>query len=77
MCELLYCMSSRLPFPSLRSRWYALKARPGKKGDTKYRGEIECKVTFVVQSKPKGGSTEDLKRAGSIKNLANTVCEYC
>ncbi len=61
-------------------RWYSLKSKPGKK-DEKYRGEIEVKVTFIVQSKSDGaaGSQSQLRihdRAGSIKNIASAVSEW-
>ena len=54
------------------SRWYSLKSKPGKK-DEKYRGEIEVKVTFIVQSKSESQSALKISRAGSIKHLASSV----
>ncbi len=56
-----------------RFRWYSLKCKPGKKGDEKYRGEIEVKITFIVQSKSDSQSSLKIKRAGSIKNIANVM----
>ena len=56
----------------LSLRWYSLKSKPGKK-DEKYRGEIEVKVTFIVQSKSDSQSSLKISRAGSIKHLASTV----
>ena len=59
-------------------RWYSLKSKPGKK-DEKYRGEIEVKVTFIVQSKSENQSSMKISRAGSIKHLASsvgTLCDY-
>ena len=70
---------------SLFLRWYSLKGRPGKKGpDEKYRGEIEAKITFIVQSK--SSSEVNLtrigrdKRLGSLKSLQNIGeggCSVC
>lgn len=57
------------------SRWYSLKSKPGKK-DEKYRGEIEVKVTFIVQSKSDSQSSLKMSsKSGSIKHLASTVGE--
>ena len=56
-------------------RWFALKPKPGKK-DEKYRGELEVKLTFIVQNL--SGSLTSLskqknkrERSGSILNLSS------
>ena len=54
-------------------RWYPLKNKPGAKKAEKYRGEIEVKVTFVVQSMSSSdmniSKMGKIKRASSIKSL--------
>ncbi|ELT99410.1 hypothetical protein CAPTEDRAFT_188525 [Capitella teleta] len=61
-----------------RSRWYTLKNKPGSKKAEKYRGEIEVKVTFLVQSL--SGSQTSLvkakvKKSASFKSMASSMGE--
>ena len=63
-------------------RWYALRNKTSSKKAEKYRGEIEVKVTFIVQSVSsshtslnKAHSVKGFKRSSSIKTLAHSVGE--
>ncbi|CAL8109482.1 unnamed protein product [Orchesella dallaii] len=59
-----------------KPKWYPLKPRPGKEKDTKYRGEIEMKVTFLIKTNTTE-STNDLasnsKRRGSLRSSMGSI----
>lgn len=72
-----------------KNRWYSLKCKPGQE-KTNYRGEIEVRVNFTVQSGvTAAGSLSELKKDGirasfgqlsqkvgnSIGELASFVCD--
>lgn len=57
-------------------RWYELLSKPGKKKPEKYRGELEVKVAFIVQSKTSSTlslntKSSSLLRTGSFKSIAS------
>uniref|UniRef100_A0A0P6E8L7 Rab11 family-interacting protein n=1 Tax=Daphnia magna TaxID=35525 RepID=A0A0P6E8L7_9CRUS len=56
-----------------RTKWYALKSKPGQEGKNKNRGEIEVRVAFTVKS----GSLLDLskkeKHKGSFGHLSQAA----
>lgn len=68
-------------------RWYTLRNKPDSKKAAKERGEIEAKVTFIVQSTPAASSAtlsktslsssalslSMLKKPKSIKSLAHSM----
>ncbi|GFO20940.1 Rab11-interacting protein [Plakobranchus ocellatus] len=54
-----------------RSSWVSLHSKPSKSGDSKYRGELEVKLTFHCQSKTDFGPSGLKKRTPSIRNLAS------
>ncbi|KAK0049570.1 rab11 family-interacting protein 1, partial [Biomphalaria pfeifferi] len=54
-----------------KSSWVSLHAKPNSKsGDTKYRGELEIKLTFHSQAKTECTPHGLKKRSSSIRNLA-------
>jgi Rab11 family-interacting protein 1/2/5 len=48
-----------------KNKWYELKSKPGQEKKNKFRGEIEVKVNFTVQSGVNSAaSLADLKKDG-------------
>lgn len=43
-----------------RPTWYPLKPKPGSEKDTKYRGEIEVRISFLIKSTAGSNSSNDL-----------------
>ncbi|BFZ05072.1 hypothetical protein BsWGS_08110 [Bradybaena similaris] len=56
---------------SSTSSWLALKHKPSKPPDNKYRGELEVKLTFHCRSRTDLTSRGLKKRSSSIRNLAS------
>ena len=69
-------------------RWYTLRNKPDSKKPAKNRGEIEVKVTFIVQSTPAASTTSlsktslsssalslSMLKKSRIKSLANSMGE--
>lgn len=60
-----------------RPKWYPLKPKPGSEKDTKYRGEIEVKIAFLIKSTAVNGSTNELtskvKKEGFRSSLGSIL----
>jgi len=59
-----------------KNKWYELKSKPGQEKKNKYRGEIEVKVNFTVQSGvSSAASLADLKKKDGIRGSFGTLSQ--